>query len=248
MTSTREQGDDRLLDAGGAAPARDGSVSEVDDRELAAVMVLLAQGDGAAFFTFRTRYSAPLTRMVRGIASSRHARLTPDQVEELVTEAALAITNVASGWRAGGAPPWIWARLRVAAAVDGYIGQWADELPDAASGGEPAAPMASPGSEPPLLGLVAKLAEENVIVALLQEAVSLVATPRDCLIFFEHGLQVSLGDRSPAATVAGLLGLQPAAVRQQQHRVRSRLRHLAEHDPRFAPLAALPLVALPLVA
>lgn len=247
METMREQANIDPVDVDVDVDAK-ASLSEVDDGELAAVMALLAQGDGAAFFTFRTRYSAPLTRMVRGIASSRHARLTPDQVEEIVTEAALAITQVASGWRVGGAPPWIWARLRVAAAVDSYIGQWADELPDATASPESTAPLASPGSEPPLLGLLARLAEADFVVALLQEAVSKVASPRDQLIFFEHGLQVSLGDRSPAATVALLLGLQPAAVRQQQHRVRSRLRHLVEHDPRFAPLAALPLVAVPLVA
>lgn len=220
-------------------------IDEADeaDEALAQVMARLAEGDGAAIFTFRTRYEAELARLVRGIAASRGARLRAPEVEELVTEATLAIAHVAPAWRPGGAPPWVWARHRVAAAVDGYVGQWTDQLDDAAGGPEPVAPAASPGTEPPVVHVVAGLAETNALVALLHEAVTQVASPRDQVIFYEHGLQVSLGDRSPAATVAGLLGLRPEAVRQQQRRVRLRIQRLAEQEPRFAPLAVLPLVA-----
>ncbi|CAN5722272.1 hypothetical protein BH10ACT1_BH10ACT1_29720 [soil metagenome] len=70
-----------------------------------------------------------------------------------------------------------------------------------------------------------------------------MASDRDQVVFLETAIQASMGDRSPAATVARLLGLTPEAVRQQHRRVRLRLQRLAEDDPRFAGLAELAVVA-----
>jgi hypothetical protein len=70
-----------------------------------------------------------------------------------------------------------------------------------------------------------------------------VASERDQVIFFETAVQSALGDRSPAATVAGLMGIRPEAVRQQARRVRLRVQRLAADEPRFAVLADLSVVA-----
>ena len=56
-------------------------------------------------------------------------------------------------------------------------------------------------------------------------------------------LQASLGDPAPAVTVGRTFGLRPDAVRQVVKRTRDALGRLAADEHRFAPLAAIPLVA-----
>lgn len=225
--------------AGGASPG---------DEQVAAVMARLAEGDGAAIITLRERFGPELARAIRGAARHRGARLGADEVDELVTDVAVELAGLAGAWRPGGAPPWVWARGRVGEVVDRHVGQWADPLdgPVAGPRAEAAARSVPPpgaGSEPPVLDVVAALAGRHATVALLHEAVARVASPRDQVIFFEAAVQTSLGDRSPAVTVGDLFGLAPATVRQQQLRVKRRLRALAASDPRFAGLADLPVVA-----
>ena len=88
-----------------------------------------------------------------------------------------------------------------------------------------------------------QLAVEDPSVALVWEALLTVASARDRAVFLEVLVQTSLGDRAAAATVGGLLGMKPEAVRQQVSRIRRRLRDLAALDPRFADLAGLAIVA-----
>jgi hypothetical protein len=56
-------------------------------------------------------------------------------------------------------------------------------------------------------------------------------------------LQASLGDPAPAVTVGRSFGLRPDAVRQVVKRTRDAIGHLAAEDPKYASLAAIPLVA-----
>ncbi len=209
------------------------------------VMAAAAAGDGAAVFTLRTSFGPEIERVVRGVASSRGARLSADDVDQLATDVSMELFRLAKGWNPDfGVPPWVWARHRVAAVVDGYVGQHTRSLEVVEQAqAERADGPASPGHEPPTLEVVARLAEQDPVVALLWDAVSQVATPRDQFLFFETELQSSLGDRSPAATVGALIGLRPEAVRQQTRRVRVRLLELAAADPRYAGLADLAIVA-----
>ena len=209
---------------------------------LAEIMAALAAGDGTAVYGLVDAYGDDLARTVRTIAAGRGARLGADRVEELVVDAALAIQAVAGAWRPDGAPPWVWARGRIRAVVDRHVGQWADEL-DLERCADLAAPVPSPGAEPATASCLAKLAATIPEVALLREGLDLVASPRDQLVFVELGIQVALGDPSPAVTVGALYGMKPASVRQQSRRTKLRLRALAETEPRFGPLADLALVA-----
>jgi hypothetical protein len=210
--------------------------------ELARIMTALAVGDGAAVQWLIEAHGAELVRTVRVIAADRKARLGADAVDELVLEAVLAIQAVAGAWRADGAPPWVWARARIRAAVDRHLGLWADELDHERHAELEAAP-APPGSEDPVDVTLARLARQHGEVALLQEGLELVASPRDRLVFVELEIQVAMGDPSPAVTVGALYGMKPASVRQQSRRTRLRLRALAETQPRFGPLADLAVVA-----
>ena len=219
--------------------------SAPNDRELALVQIMarLAAADGAAVYSLRERFRPELVRAVRAVARTRGARLSADDLEDLITDVAVELARLAPSWDPLGAPPWVWARHRVASLVDRHVGQWTrplDEEEHAAAAVE-GVPTAS--AEAPLLEILAGLAHWHPEVALLREAVARVATDRDQVIFFETAVQVSLGDRSPAVTVAGLLGIRPEAVRQQHRRVRLRVQRLAAEEPRFATLAALPVVA-----
>jgi DNA-directed RNA polymerase specialized sigma24 family protein len=212
-----------------------------DGGSLAAIMERMAAGDPAAIFGLVQAHRPDLERAVRYTARSRGARLTPEQVDDLVLDAAIAIRDVAAAWKPEGAPPWVYARGRIANAVDRVVGQWADPLDPERT--EVEEPPAASGSEPDTIELLSGLAAEHPEVDLLVRGLARVATPRDQVVFVEHGLQVALGDPSPAVTVANQYGMKPASVRQQARRVRLRLRKLAETDPLFGELARLPLVA-----
>jgi hypothetical protein len=116
-----------------------------------------------------------------------------------------------------------------------------DELEEERSDLEQPAPV--PGAEPDTADVFVRLAAEDRVVALLRDGLEEVASPRDRLVFVEHGVQVALGDPSPAVTIGRLYGMDPAAVRQQTRRIRIRLHRLASTDPRYGELMALPLVA-----
>jgi hypothetical protein len=218
-----------------------GRGTEREASGLGEIMAALAANDGAALFALVDAHRADLVRCVRAIASSRGARLDVQQVDDLVLDAALAISEVAGAWKPDGAPPWFYARGRIAAAVDRVIGQWADPL--APDGAELAERPWSTADEVELPVLLDRLAAVDETVALVRDGLAEVASPRDLLVYVEHRVQVALGDPSPAVTVARLYGMQPAAVRQQTRRIRLRLRRLAASDPRFAPLASLPVAA-----
>jgi hypothetical protein len=179
---------------------------------------------------------------VRSVAAGRHVRLSADEVDELVVEVALVLAEHAGGWSPdGGAPPWVWARHQVTRVVDVHLGQFADRLDDVERTVGAAPSGAGPESE--VDALLARLAEDHVEVALLEEAVRRVATDRDRALFWETVLQQAMGDPSPATTVGRSLGVTPAVVRQQHRRIRVRIARLAALDPRYAAVGRLPLVA-----
>jgi hypothetical protein len=64
-------------------------------------------------------------------------------------------------------------------------------------------------------------------VAAFTERLDAVASPPDRQVFAEYLLQQSHGDPSPSHTVAAILGLTPANVRQIVCRVRGRVRSAA---------------------
>lgn len=209
---------------------------------LAAVMGRIGAGEGAAVFELIDTWRDELARTVRSIAGQRRARLGAGEVDDLVVDAALAIADIAGSWSPDGAPPWVYARGRIAAAVDRHIGQWSEPLDDE-SFSQREQPASAPAAEVGTAEVFARLATEHRMVALLRDGLGRVASERDLVVFVELGVQVALGDPSPAVTVARMYGMQPAAVRQQNRRMRVRLRQLADREPRFAPLAELPMVA-----
>jgi hypothetical protein len=138
---------------------------EKDDLEQ--VMRRLAAGDEAAVVTLYERYGSSIAAAVRHVARSRPGRLDDDDVGGAVLDVCFELARVAGGWSpAGGALPWVWARHRVAGAVDRALGQQAQSLDDhrrevldrvgAGAAPGPAAPEAS------LLDTLNRLAAQDV--------------------------------------------------------------------------------------
>jgi hypothetical protein len=102
---------------------------EKDDLEQ--VMRRLAAGDEAAVVTLYERYGSSIAAAVRHVARSRPGRLDDDDVGGAVLDVCFELARVAGGWSpVGGALPWVWARHRVAGAVDRALGQQAQSLDD----------------------------------------------------------------------------------------------------------------------
>jgi hypothetical protein len=217
--------------------------------DVAELMRRLSEGDTGALLELHDRHGSRIVGALRSMLRRRGVEwLERDDLDGLLVDACLALVDVAGRWDpAGGALPWVWARHRLEAVVDRHVGQHADELDAERSAtlerldaGAPAPPC----DEPDLLDLLESLtAGAGGQAALVREALSRAGTVRDQRLLLEVRVQESLGDRSPAATVAPRFDMQPAAVRQQVGRVKRRLRELAASDPRYAGLADLPLVA-----
>jgi DNA-directed RNA polymerase specialized sigma24 family protein len=217
------------------------------NERLVELMGRMGAGDQAAIFglygEFGDRLATVCRRMLRRRGIEGIAR---HDLDGIVVDACLAIAEVAGAWRPeGGALPWTWARHRVEAVVQRYVGQHTDELDElrmAILSRRPAmAPTSSSEVEP--LELLDEMAGADELCSLLREALGRAGTERDQRLLLEVQLQQSLGDRAPAATVAGMFDMSSDAVRQQVRRVRVRLRQLVADEPRYAALADLPLVA-----
>lgn len=237
-----------MLCAGTEDAERLGTAMDGERRQrLATLMARMAAGDTDALFRLRGEFGAAIAGFVRRSLRLRRATCAAEEIDGLVVDVCLMLFDVAAGWSPeGGALPWVWAQRRVLNLVDHHLGQFSDRLELGAvatgvDGPTPAGPAL--GDEPPVLELLDRIGRQDPVVRLLQEALDAVASPRDGELFLELSVQRLMGDRSPAVTVGSLLGLHADSVRQQHHRVRSRLRRLAASDARYAPLAGLALVA-----
>ena len=214
---------------------------------LTAIMAAMAEGDTTALGALLQEYGDP----IRGAVRKELARLgvtyfEAAEIDGLALDVCTELFRRAKSWDpAHGVLPWTWAKLRVRAIVGRHVGQFTDPLPE----GGPAQ-----AAEPVATGPAAGRDEENILFAferleglrselrLLHEALDRVSRPSQQEILFEVRMQAGQGDPSPAATVARAYALRPDAVRQTCKRLVDRVRHLAEHDPYFAPLADLHLL------
>ena len=217
-------------------------------QRLGQLMTVMAAGDTRAVFALLDEFGGSIGAAVREALRRRGTMCNREDAEALVLDVCLMLFETAGGWSPeGGALPWTWAEKRIGNLVDRHLGQFADPLDERrdevidASSGRTAVGQCL--DEPPVLDVLDGLSRAHPEARLLQEALGTVATARDRELFLELRIQELLGDRSPAVTVAGLLGVHPDVVRQQHRRVRLRLRRLARSDDRFAALAGLALVA-----
>jgi hypothetical protein len=190
--------------------------------DLAAYMAGMAAGDAAHLWRFLECAGDRLGSVVRAVLRDfGHHRLAadPDAVDELVLDAAFLLFDRAGAWRPGGAAPWHWARPAIRAMVAAWLGHRTAEL-DAERHGSADGPPPSPA---PTAEVFADLARSHPGVAALDQALRIVATPRDRGVVVEFLTQKALGDPSPSHTVAQEMGLSAVNVRQIVTRVRRRV-------------------------
>ena len=220
-------------------------------RRVAEIMKSMRDGDRAAVFTLAAEFGGDIASAMRShLRAVGVGAVARSDLDALVVDACLVLWQIGGGWDAGHATvPWTWARRRLRRLAADYVGQWCDrfdaEEVELGTGRSAIGSWAEVGtnSEPEPLEVLGGLAAGEPLCALLHDALAAVGSTRDQSIVLELALQHTLGDPSPALTVAGMHGMQAAAVRQVWHRVRARLRTLAEADERYAPLAGLALLA-----
>lgn len=239
--------------SGGEGTHDDGSDSGAGVGDLARIMARLAAGDTAAAVTLYERYGGPIAAAVRRLARDRPGQLDHDEIDAVVFEVCFELAAIAGAWSpTGGALPWVWARHRVANALDRVLGVVvepldAERLAAAAVDGDGEAAMAramAGDDDGSLLDTLARLAPEVDAAGLLAAALDHgQVSPRDRELLLEYAYEKHSGNASPAATVAPVFGMKEVSVRQAARRTRQRLLHLAASEERFAPLADLPLLA-----
>jgi hypothetical protein len=213
-------------------------------------MARMAGGDRSALFELYSGFGDQIGRMLRSeFRRLGMDRIDPAEVDGLVLDACIDLSGRAGSWDpTRGVTPWTWAQFRLRNLVVAHLGQFTDVLPEEG----PAASVAVLGGGGPGRGsadldaasTLRNLAGRRPDLRLLQEGLDRVSAPPQQAILLEVKVQAALGDPSPAVTVSQMTGIRPDTVRQIVKRILDRLCHLAAADPRFAPLADLPLLGL----
>jgi hypothetical protein len=224
-------------------------------------MRAIAAGDGSALWTFRDVADPPVRMRLLATLRRLDVPFDADDLDGMVTDAVLAIADVAGAWRPGEAPPWVWAHHRVVRVVHRFVGIFATSLDaqavddygetlgrltsrDQVGSRQTTGPVAFDpldvvsGARATLKGL----ASDRPRAAMLDDALSETASDRDAALWLAVLDEREAGNRHPAVTVGTRFGMRPDAVRKAVQRVWLRLRR-ATDDDRFAALASLPLFA-----
>jgi hypothetical protein len=208
---------------------------------LVAIMEQVARRDRAAVVMLYTEFGSVIAGVMRRhLGRLRVSGVDPDELHGLVLDACLELFDCGGAWlHETGVAPWTWADRRLFALASSWVGQHADSLderlaampaPRAASGREAVPLDVLAGAGDPMCRLLRRAFDEARV------------SERDRALLLEMQLQRSLGDPSPAETVASLHGLSAVAVRQAVKRAKDRLRQLASTTPRYEPLREIVLL------
>lgn len=204
-----------------------------DRRErLVEIMAAMAT-DPAAVFALTNEFHPELARTVRSLMRMDGRELTPEDTNDLVMDAALALTEVAGSWRPDGALPWTWAKARIRSTiratmfgprpVDPHDIAIADIVEaDSDEGSRPVGQAEEPDWRGALIAVATQHRHGNVVMKVLMEDIS----ERNCAVFLQYLVQQDMGDPEPSKTVATMMELKPANVRKIVQRVRARLAEL----------------------
>jgi hypothetical protein len=217
----------------------------LEDRKwerLVAIMAGVAERDRAAVVMLYTEFGDVIAGVMRRhLGRLRVTGVDPDELHGLVLDACLELYDCGGAWRPdAGVAPWTWAERRLAGVASSWVGQHADELDDRST--HLPAPRARSGREAEALDVLDGAGDP--MCRLLRRAFDDAGvSARDRSLLLEMQLQRSLGDPSPAETVASLHDLSAAAVRQAVKRAKDRLRRLVSTSPHYEPLRDIVLLA-----
>lgn len=207
------------------------------------LMGRMAERDPAALGEFVKEYGATLAVGMRSnLVEIGWAYPGPDEIHDLVMDAALELWRLAPAWRAdGGASPWVWASNRLRSLASAYLGQHASDISELEIADRGATPVAHSRDRDAVTVLL-DVARRDRTAQLLAEALRASATDRDQGVFLEVVVEAAAGNPRPAVTVAAQWTMTAPAVRKVVERVRRRLVALAATDARYGALAHLPAV------
>lgn len=206
-------------------------------------MTRLTGGDMDALADLAAAATGPIRSMVLGAFQSHGIWVDQDRLHDIVQDSLLELVKLAPAWRAdGGAKPWRWARPKLVAAAYRSLGHFTDDIEDhlglADERGTPAL------DDEDQVEMLARLAAEHEEVAILFDALGIVASERDRKVWLAVHVEAANGNGAPAVTVAQDFGLTPQNVRKIRQRVQAKLLSLAGSESRFAALFSLePLAA-----
>ena len=217
---------------------------------LAAIMAAMAGGDRAAVVALYREFGAQLASVLRAELRRQGVHfVSADDLDGLVFDTCMVLEHLAGSWDpTRGVLPWTWAKMRLRTVVSDFVGVHADEFdPDRhdRSARAESDPLLVAADDRDDLEVFAGLAHGgHELAELLAEAFTVAAIPeRARRIVMSYQLQMAEHDPSPSRTVASRHDMRPDAVRQVVARTRRKLRALTDTEPRFAPLAVIPLVA-----
>lgn len=203
----------------------------------------LANGDMDALAGLAAAATGPIRSMVLNAFQSDGIWVDQDRLHDIIQDSLLELVKLAPAWRAdGGAKPWRWARAKLITAAYRSLGHFTDDIEDHLElvGENKAATMDD--GEP--LELLARLAADHDEIAILFDALGIVASDRDRQVWLAVHVEAANGNGAPAVTVAQDFGLTPQNVRKIRQRVQAKLLALAGSESRFAGLFSLePLAA-----
>ena len=175
-----------------------------DRRErLVEIMAAMAT-DPAAVFALTNEFHPELARTVRSLMRMDGRELTPEDTNDLVMDAALALTEVAGSWRPDGALPWTWAKARIRSTiratmfgprpVDPHDIAIADIVEaDSDEGSRPGGQAEEPDWRGALIAVATQHRHGNVVMKVLMEDIS----ERNCAVFLQYLVQQDMGDPEP---------------------------------------------------
>jgi len=210
--------DDGLMEAERARDDHDELRAAVTE-----VMGRIARGERAAVWELHDLAEPSLARMLRAEARRIEVRIGDEDIFDLTLDAAIDLGKLARSWQPDGAPPWVWARRRIAALVHDHIGTFADELDDTHLDLE--APTTVPATEDRRATL-RSLARHHPAARRLDQRLNAVSD-RDADIYLGVQAERAVGNRSPAVTIAVEHDLRPDAVRKVVQRTSQRLEQVA---------------------
>lgn len=217
-------------------------MSPIDRVLLTRLMVAMAT-DRAQVVPFLDAFGDKLAGVVRGVLRDfgrRDLIRDDDEVHGLAIDAAFVIQSRAGSWDSDGAVPWNWARLAIRHEIAVNIGHaLSDDDVDEHVEAGPAGPTSGSDSAVDFDDLADRYPE----IGLLRRGLEVVGvSERDRTVFVEYRIQSSLGDPSPAHTVADIAGVSPANARQIDCRVRRRLKDLVETGDNYRALRGFPWI------
>jgi hypothetical protein len=220
----------------------------IDPQRVTQLMQAIAAGHTWAIWELGELADVPIRSRLRAELRRLDVHYTTDDLDGMVTEAVIAVANVAGAWRPGGAPPWAWAHHRIVGVVHGFIGVFArslDELgetPDLAT--EPS--TAGPAREHDLVTgprlALRLLARSRPPIEDLEAALSDLVSDRDANVWLAVEWERAGGNQRPAVTVGTRFGMTDVGVRKVVQRVRERLTKAAG-DGRYPGLSRLPILS-----